>query len=259
MNKEINTNVGILIFLMAATILVVADFIVLGYELDYFGSRSIYSSDENVDDNFNNYAFDSVIQNNLINIAQNELYVFGGKSSVADLNNNEKLFLSYKNVLNFNLVDSFDGNVILDWYSNSSLSNNALVLDDIMYYNSNCVLYDYDELSGAYNKTDGCGFGVNFVDVAYSEVSDYVFKDGKYYISVKYLWFYNEPAGDHSIFGSYSDAYNQENSVGVANADDFGNATVMSNLIKNNNVETYNFVLDKESDGFKLVDFTRVD
>ena len=175
-------------------------------------------------------------------IAQNELYVFGGKSSVADLSNGEKLFLSYKNAFNFNLVDSFNGDVILDWYSNSSLSNNALVLDDIMYYNSNCVLYDYDELSGAYNKTDGCGFGVNFVDVAYSEVSDYVFKDGKYYISVKYLWFYN-----------------QENSVGVVNADDFGNATVMSNLIKNNNVETYNFVLDKESDGFKLVDFTRVD
>ena len=51
MNKKVNTNVGITIFLMVSTILVITDFIVIGYELYSRGYRNNVQSIENNDNN----------------------------------------------------------------------------------------------------------------------------------------------------------------------------------------------------------------
>ena len=69
MNKKINTNVGITIFFMAAVILVLADFIVLGYELNYVG----YDNDSTEDSStvVEEKCFDSEKT-----ISENSYYIF---------------------------------------------------------------------------------------------------------------------------------------------------------------------------------------
>lgn len=252
MDKKINTNVGITILLVTATLLIFIDFIIMDKELNKKG----YQKNNNT---YQENVFDQNIQNKLETIIKDELYVFGGKNNINDITNTEKLFLSYKNTIKFEKTNNFQGDIISNWFKNSSLSKLKLELEDIMYYDSNCVMYKYDEISNSYNKQEECGFGKNFVDIAYTDISNYTLDNDKYHVFVKYLWYVNEPAEEFSLYGKYNDAYNMENSIITENINEFNNANKMKNIIDNNNVETYNYIFEKENNSFKLIELTRID
>lgn len=268
--KSVNSNLGILLICLFSSIFVMADCLIIDNTLHKYISYKKCSCDScsgNTSGDNNGEVNENrpLLQTKLSDIVKNDLYILGGKTNLSELTNREKLFHLYRSSLGFDSTKSFGGAIITSEFNNSSLSNLGLELDDIYYYASNCVLYKYDSASDSYNEADDCGFSANYVNSAYVDVSDYSVSNGKYTVSAKYLWYYDEPRDSFYLYGKYSDVASLDYNANEANdkslvkeaidIDNFTDEEMMKKIMNDNNVETYNFVFEKVNDNFKLVDF----
>lgn len=188
-------------------------------------------------------------------IIKNELYVLGGKKSFNELSNKEKLWFSFHSFFGFS-KDSFKGADLVKQFKDTSIGNLDITLDDIGYYSGNCITYEYNCETDTYNKTPNCAHSTSFVSFIYVDVSDYKIIDGKYNVSAKYLWYYDDMGFHGNIYHSYEDALNHVNPIEYSRKK-FEELTYddIRPLINNYTLETYNFTFEKSNDGFILVDF----
>lgn len=202
------------------------------------------SYNENIDDD----------QRVLNDIVKNDLYVFGGKKSLNELSNKEKLWFSFKKFFGFS-KDSFTGNDLVKKFKDTSIGDLGIVLDDIGYYSDNCITYEYDYKTDIYSRTANCGRSIWYVDFVYVDVSDYKIVDGKYNVSAKYLWYYDQLGFYGNVYSSYNDALNNKNSIYTFKDTNKITRDEVNRLLEHEKIETYNFTFEKKDDKFKLVDF----
>lgn len=268
--KKISCSYSVLVILLFAVVCILTDYIVIDRKLNEGGGSVSSSVNTNTnDDAKDNTGVDgnqdvkedrTLVQSELDKIAREELYIFGGKKSISELNDDDKLWFSFKKFFSFS-DDNFKGSDLKDYYNSTSLGNLDFVNGDIPYYLSDCIIYHYDSVSDTYNKTNNCNRGASWVDYAYVDVSDYTVDGDNYTIDVKYLWYYNEPANAFYLYGKYSDVYELSDGAGIYNDKCLNSSPViihdndseLKSILDNSNVETYTFTFEKTSDGFKVV------
>jgi len=252
-NKKIKIAYSILVIILLAIICFLISNIIFDGKLNEGGNSNTNTNEKVEEDR-------TLIQSELDRVAREELYVFGGKKSINELNNDEKLWFSFKRFFSFS-DESFKGNDLKKYYNGTTLANLQISHADISYYLSDCILYKYDFTSDTYNMTDECSRGASWIDYAYVDVSEYTV-DGDYYtINVKYLWYYDEPADGYYLYGKYSDVFELDYNANEYNDKCLNSSLVsihdndseLKNILDNSNVETYTFTLKKTTDGFKLV------
>lgn len=191
-------------------------------------------------------------------IIENELYLLGGKKSISEITNKEKIWYAFELSGGFktNYLGTKEAKDLRDALSNSSLSNFNMTMDDInLFGNRGTRCYEYNETTDRFIDV-GCHKGIHFVDYRYLKTSEYVKEGDIYTISAKFLWNWENESQLAALFGSYDDAKNGQNPVyKVPEGKHTFTYAEMDEIINNNSIETYHFTFKKEDNQFKLIDF----
>lgn len=191
-------------------------------------------------------------------IIENELYLLGGKKSISEITNKEKIWYAFilSGGFKTNYLETKEATDLRYALSNSSLSNFNITMDDINYEgNRESRCYEYNETTDRFIDV-GCHKGIHFVNYKYLKISEYVKDGNKYTISAKFLWNWENESQLAALFGSYEDAKNGKNPVyEVPEGKTTFTYDEMNNIIDNNSIETYHFTFEKEDNKFKLIDF----
>lgn len=190
-------------------------------------------------------------------IIENELYLLGGKKSISEITNKEKVWYAFMLNGGFktNYLETKEAKELRNAFANSSLSNLDMIMDDITYGGNGGMCYEYSEKSDRFTDV-GCHKGIHFVNYKYLKTSEYVKDGNKYTISAKFLWNWENESQLAALFGSYEDAKNGKNPVyKVPEGKHTFTYAEMDEIINNNSIETYHFTFKKEDNQFKLIDF----
>lgn len=190
-------------------------------------------------------------------IIENELYLLGGKKSISEITNKEKVWYAHELSGGFTNGMLKSGKVLRDAFSYSSLSNLGIEMDDII-FNGNLDLrcYQYIKTTDTFIDTVSCHKGIHFAYVNYLKTSDYVKEGNKYMISAKFLWNWANESSSVALFGSYKDAQNVQNPVyKIPEGKTTFTYDEINEIIDNNSIETYHFTFEKKNNEFKLIDF----
>ena len=226
-------------------IIVVLIFVVIGYFVL-------------IKDDKNNKSITKIEDDEIEKIVNEEMYLLAGKNSISELNNSEKLWYCFDNLVD-DYPETFKGYIIENCWKKTSF-NNDIVLENIKYYSSNDVIYNYDSEKDTYTKNANFNAkAYNNVKPAYTKIEKINSENGKYTVSVKYLWYYAEPSdGITNVYGSYDAALNQKEKLNNDEIHTFDiDKELAESLIKGNEIETYTYVFEKKDNKVVLIDFSK--
>ena len=269
--KNIKFGYGTLIIILFAVICFLTDYIIIDRKMNENSGSSSNSSSVNNSgsvDSSKNYEVISLDEVN--GLIDSQLYVLNGKASLSDLTNQKKLSLALgllKKSNGGNYPSTFTSNQLEDSFKSSVFGN-------LNFEHENIIAVKSSELDG--NIGYGCSYSNNVytdcvstnsgssrVNIIYSKVSSFSEDNGKYILSVKYLWggFGETLFDNNNFYSKYSDSVNKLNSIGTIPYEVLGNDSDLDNWAKNNistyedSLETYNYVFVKENGKINIVDF----
>ncbi len=271
--KSKGCSYGLLIIVLCATIAFLTDYIVIDRKLRENSSGNVVDSNNTViDDNGGSInTYETITQDELVGLLENQLYIFYGKKSLTDITNQNKLSLALHLMGNNdmgNLYDSITSSQLEAAFNTSIISNLGVKHENII--PSNSVLldgnigYGYTYSNGVYINPTTTNSGVSAVHMICNKVVSFKENDGKYVFSVKYLWggFGEYLMDDEGVYGKYIDSISGQNSIGSVPEDILmGSYEELQNWGKDNfsrfedKLEQYNFVFVKENGKISLVDF----
>ena len=165
MNKDVNTNVGILIFLMSAIILVLADFVVIGHEL--YNKHSI--NDEKI--------IYKNVENNSDILTDQEAIAIGN-----ELYDKVSLVFIHRGIdveENVYYRKNTDGSFVVSTeFDNDNPAYEKLIINNVKelltekLFNEFCVMYDIFEYNGDYYRVGASrGRDESYIDTKLEVVS----------------------------------------------------------------------------------------
>ena len=267
--KNVKFGYGFLVIILFATVCFLTDYIYIGEKM----RESNYNYDDVLNNNPNSSSNTSevIALDEVTPLIDSQLYILNGKSSLNDLSNQKKLSLAFKL-----LRDTKEGNYP-ETFTSSDLDNafNSSVFSKLSYEHENIIAVKDSELDG--NIGYGCSYsngiytdcvstnsGAFKVRPIYNKVVSFDENEGKYILSVKYLWgSYGETTlNNNSLYAKYSDSVSDFNSIGnipyeILTSSDEDVVFWAKNNISNyeDKLETYNYVFVKENGKINLVDF----
>ena len=280
--KMVNTNLGILLICLFSSIFTLVDFIVIDKALDKYvdcskctkcdvkDNGTVSGNTDNtpvIDDKKDT---EIITQDELTNIIENELYVFYGKTSLNDITNQDKLSLAVRLMVEKNnaIIQSFTSSELEDSFNSTVISNLGINHENIVPIKSvtqdGNLGFGYTYENGVYRDRVSTNSGTSSVPVVANKVVSFSENDGRYTLSIKYLWasFGEYIMGDNSLYGKYTDSINHQNSIGelpegllvgsYENLQNWGNENFSSFEDK---LEKYNFVFIKENGKINLINF----
>ena len=268
--KNIRCSYALLVIILFATVCFLTDYIVIDRKLRE-DKTIIY--DDNVTDNANNSSdnkFEVITQGELDDIIEDQLYIFYGKKNLTDITNQNKLSLSVRlfNKADGGIIDSFTSKKLEDSFNSTVISNLGISHESIVPVKSvledGNIGYGYTYTDGNYSDYVSTNSGVSAVHMIYNKIVAFNENDGKYTLSIKYLWGgYGEYLMDDSgVYAKYVDSINGQNSIASVPDDVLmGSYEDLQNWGKENfssfedKLEKYNFVFVKENGKINLVDF----
>ncbi len=255
MKKEKGKNI-LIGFLITIIILLIVLLVLIVTGVVNIDSIIKNNQDSNMPNIKENSVQKEISDEELKTIINEELSVLGGKTKLSDLTNQEKLWFSFRKVF-ADYPDSFEANKLTDYFESTSLSSLEMTLEDIGYFGSSKIQYLYNKENNSYKiNPEFSASSVNTVETVYTKIDNITNKDGKYTAKVRYLWYYMEPSSLYNIYGSYNDALNNTNSLTSepVNLDSLTDAQ-KEEYLNNDNIETYNYIFEKENGKINIVDF----
>lgn len=269
--KNIKFGYGMLVIILFGVICFLTDYIIIDRKMNEnyaFSNDSFSINNSGSIDSSKTYEVISLDE--VSSLIDSQLYILNGKTSLNDLTNQKKLSLAFnllKDSNGGNYPSTFTSSQLEDSFKSSVFSKLNIEHENIIAVKSSesdgNIGYGCTYFNGVYTDCVLTNSGASRVRVIYNKVVSFDEDNGKYILSVKYLWggFGTTIFDDNNIYSKYSDSLNKINSIVTIPYEVLASDEDFEYWAKNNisnyedKLETYNYVFVKENGTINIVDF----